>query len=114
FDEKLLDPERPFIEVIHKTFSDWFNFFILFMFNQPKFDQSEFDQAELYQTKFDRTGFYQAELIRKELINSKKLGPEFSEKLHPKAYYTSRPLSSFISKCSSIGSSSKGKNNKKS
>ncbi|CAG8609891.1 498_t:CDS:2 [Rhizophagus irregularis] len=46
--------------------------------------------------------FDQAELIRKELIDSKKFGPEFSEKLHPKAIYTSRSLNSYISKCSSI------------
>ncbi|CAG8543968.1 3583_t:CDS:2 [Rhizophagus irregularis] len=42
------------------------------------------------------------ELIREELIDSKKLGPEFSEKPHPKAIYTSRSLNSYISKCSSI------------
>ncbi|RGB35363.1 kinase-like domain-containing protein [Rhizophagus diaphanus] len=48
----------------------------------------------------------QAELKRKELINSKKLGPKFSEKPHPKAIYTSRPkCSSIFSKCSSINSS---------
>ncbi|CAB4414319.1 unnamed protein product [Rhizophagus irregularis] len=35
------------------------------------------------------------------LIDSKKLSPKFSEKPHPKAIYTSRPLSSYISKCSS-------------
>ncbi|CAB4479621.1 unnamed protein product [Rhizophagus irregularis] len=33
------------------------------------------------------------------------LGPEFAKKSHPKAIYTSRPLSFFISKCSSINSS---------
>ena len=52
----------------------------------------------------------QAELKRKELINSKKLGPKFSGKPHPKAFYTSRLLSSFISKCSSVNFSSKGEN----
>ncbi|CAG8660710.1 18190_t:CDS:2, partial [Rhizophagus irregularis] len=36
------------------------------------------------------------------LIDSKKLGPKFSEKPHPKAIYTSRLLSSYISKCSSM------------
>ncbi|CAB4430580.1 unnamed protein product [Rhizophagus irregularis] len=46
--------------------------------------------------------FNQAELKRNKLINSKKLGPNFSEKSHPKAIYTSRLLSSYISKCSSI------------
>ena len=39
-------------------------------------------------------------------MKSKKLGPEFSEKIHSKAIYTSRRLSFFISKCSSISSSS--------
>ncbi|RGB35847.1 hypothetical protein C1646_814470 [Rhizophagus diaphanus] len=46
--------------------------------------------------------FEQAELKRRELIDSKKLGPSFSEKPHPKAIYTSRSLNSYISKCSSI------------
>ena len=53
--------------------------------------------------------FNQAEEIRLELIKSKMLGPGFNEKPHSKAIYTSRPLSSFISKCSSIDLSSKGK-----
>src|SRR5205814_1602513 len=44
--------------------------------------------------------FEQAEKNRIELIQSKKLGPEFSEKPHPKAIFTSRPLSSLISKSS--------------
>ncbi|CAB4430895.1 unnamed protein product [Rhizophagus irregularis] len=34
------------------------------------------------------------------------IGPEFAEKCHPEAIYTSRPLSDIISKCSSINSSS--------
>jgi hypothetical protein len=42
--------------------------------------------------------FEQAEEKRLELIQLKKLGPEFSEKSHPKAIYTSRALSSLISK----------------
>ncbi|RIA81258.1 hypothetical protein C1645_837293 [Glomus cerebriforme] len=49
----------------------------------------------------------QAKIKRKELINSKKLGPEFAEKPNSEAIYTSRPLSSLISKCSSIYSFSK-------
>ncbi|CAB4402315.1 unnamed protein product [Rhizophagus irregularis] len=44
--------------------------------------------------------FGQAEKKRLELIQLKKLGPEFSEKPHPKAIYTSRALSSLISKSS--------------
>ena len=49
--------------------------------------------------------FNKAELKRSELIDSKKLGPKFAKERHPKAIYTSRLLSSFISKCSSINSS---------
>ena len=44
--------------------------------------------------------FEQAENKRMELIQLKKLGPEFSEKPHPKAIFTSRPLSSITSKSS--------------
>jgi serine/threonine protein kinase len=49
--------------------------------------------------------FDQAELKRKKLIDSKKLGLEFSRNSHPKAIYTSRLLNSYISKCSSRFSS---------
>ncbi|CAB4418339.1 unnamed protein product [Rhizophagus irregularis] len=35
-------------------------------------------------------------------FESKKIGPEFAEKRHLGAIYTSRPLSALISKCSSI------------
>jgi serine/threonine protein kinase len=48
--------------------------------------------------------FKQAEEKRLELIQSKKLGPEFSKKSHSKAIYTSRALSSLISKYSTINS----------
>jgi len=48
-------------------------------------------------------GFDQAEKKRLELISLGKLGPEFIEN-HPKAIYTSRALSSLISKSSSINS----------
>jgi hypothetical protein len=44
--------------------------------------------------------FNQAEAKRKELIQLKKIGPEFSEKRHSEATYTSRPLSYLISECS--------------
>ncbi|CAG8666117.1 6097_t:CDS:2 [Rhizophagus irregularis] len=49
--------------------------------------------------------FVQAEKKRLELIQSKKLGPEFSQKSHPKAIFTSRALSSLISKSLTINSS---------
>ncbi|EXX76856.1 Ssk22p [Rhizophagus irregularis DAOM 197198w] len=48
--------------------------------------------------------FKQAEQKRLELIQLKQLGPEFSEKPHPGAIYTSRPLSSMISNLSSTRS----------
>ncbi|POG70925.1 hypothetical protein GLOIN_2v93132 [Rhizophagus irregularis DAOM 181602=DAOM 197198] len=73
------DPtKRPSISVIESICREWY-----YQFN----DVDQFDQAELK---------------RKKLIDSKKLGPKFSEKSHPKAIYTSRLLSSYISKCSSI------------
>ncbi|CAB4379954.1 unnamed protein product [Rhizophagus irregularis] len=79
------DPKkRPSINEIDDISDKWLDQF------KSKSDQS-------FKNQFD-----QAELIRKELIDSKKLGPEFSEKLHPKAIYTSRSLNSYISKCSSI------------
>ncbi|CAB4430979.1 unnamed protein product [Rhizophagus irregularis] len=52
----------------------------------------------------NKAEFEQAEAKRKSLIESKKIGPEFAEKCHPEAIYTSRPLSALISKCSSINS----------
>ena len=79
------DPEeRPSMIEIRKTFSKW------------------------YHTNQNIELFYQAEMKRRKLIIFENLGPK---KPHPKAIYTSRPLSSFISKCSSI-SSSKGKKKK--
>ncbi|PKY28423.1 kinase-like protein [Rhizophagus irregularis] len=75
------DPkERPCIKDIHDTLVSWY----LLGKNIEQFDQ--------------------AEIKRAELIGSKKLGPEFSEVPHPKAIYTSRSLSPYISECSSISS----------
>jgi hypothetical protein len=76
------DPKkRPFIKDILLTFGDW-------VFRN------------------DGTEFNQAEEKRKKLLESKKIGPEFAEKRHSGAIYTSRPLSALISKCSSIYPSS--------
>ncbi|CAB4382166.1 unnamed protein product [Rhizophagus irregularis] len=49
----------------------------------------------------------QAEKMRLELIRSKKLGPESIEKSHPKTVFTSRALSSLISKSLTLDFSSK-------
>jgi len=77
------DPKkRPSIKKVRNTFGSWF-----------------------YKNK-NKDQFIQADIKRMELIGSKKLGPEFAEKFHSKAIYTSRPLSALISKVSSINSSS--------
>ncbi|CAB4408029.1 unnamed protein product [Rhizophagus irregularis] len=73
------DPEkRPSIKDIRFTFLDW-------VFKDK-------NEAE----------FIQAEEKRKKLIGSKKIGPEFAEKRHSGAIYTSRSLSALISKCLSV------------
>ncbi|CAG8606894.1 1032_t:CDS:2 [Rhizophagus irregularis] len=60
-----------------------------------------------YLCRFDKVEtFKQAEKKRLELIQLKQLGFEFSENPHPKAIFTSRALSSLISKASTINSSS--------
>jgi serine/threonine protein kinase len=61
----------------------------------------------------NKAEFIQAETKRMELIQSKKLGPEFAEKRHSEAIYISRPLSALISKCLSTNSSSISIGNKK-
>ncbi|UZO23875.1 uncharacterized protein OCT59_016204 [Rhizophagus irregularis] len=77
------DPKkRPSIKDIRLTFGRW---------TFKKVNEEEFEQAEAKRMK---------------LIGSKMIGPEFAEKRHPEAIYTSRPLSALISKCSSIYSSS--------
>src|SRR5436305_15210678 len=69
------DPKkRPSIIKVRKTLGSWF-----------------------YKNK-NKEQFDQAEVKRIELIKSKKLGPKFTGKYHPKAIYTNRPLSSLISK----------------
>ncbi|RIA91102.1 hypothetical protein C1645_132733 [Glomus cerebriforme] len=75
--------KRPSIKKIRNTFGSWY-------YKNKNIEQ-----------------FNNAEIKRKELINSKKLGPEFTEKPHPDAIYTSRPLGSLISRFSSINSSLK-------
>ncbi|GBC06414.1 hypothetical protein RclHR1_06810003 [Rhizophagus clarus] len=73
------DPsKRPSMTEITKIFGDWY-------YKQDSVEQ-----------------FEQAERKRLELMQMKQLGPEFCEKPHPGAIFTSRPLSSFISKSSSL------------
>ncbi|RIA93824.1 kinase-like domain-containing protein [Glomus cerebriforme] len=76
------DPkERPSITEIRNTFDNWY-------LKNENVDQ-----------------FNQAEIKRKWLINSRNLGPEFTKRPHSEAIYTSRPLISLLSKCSTICSS---------
>ncbi|PKY50175.1 hypothetical protein RhiirA4_446215 [Rhizophagus irregularis] len=51
--------------------------------------------------------------MRLELIRSKKLGPESIEKTHPKAVFTSRALSSYVSKPLTLNFSSRNSFNLK-
>src|SRR6266480_2184298 len=79
--------KRPFISEIANIINTWaFNFLALyaryFVLDEPK---KQFEQAEEK---------------RIELIKLKKLGPEFSEKPHSKAIFTSRPLNFLIFKSS--------------
>ena len=77
------DPKkRPSMKIVRKTFGKWF-------YKNKKKEQ--FDQAEIR---------------RLELIDSNILGPEFTEEYHLNAIYTSRLLSSLISKVSSNNSTS--------
>ena len=79
------DPKkRPSITEVSKTLDSWSNR------NTKSVEKTQFDQAEEK---------------RLDLIKLNKLIPQVS---HPKAVYTSRTLSFFISKCSSINSFSKG------
>jgi serine/threonine protein kinase len=65
---------------------------------RPTIDEI-FEEPWIYTNKIK-----QAEKKRLELIRLKKIGPEFSEKSHPKAIYTSRALSSIISKSINLSS----------
>jgi serine/threonine protein kinase len=56
--------------------------------------------------------FIQAEAKRCELLRLRKIGPEFAEKCHSGAIYTSRPLSALISECSSTHSTTTSFGNK--
>ena len=84
------DPsKRPFINEIRNTAHTWWAIYQSGYFSLHGIDIID-------------KQFEQAEKRRIELIQSKKLGPEFSEKPHLKAIFTSRALSSLISKYSTI------------
>ncbi|PKC66048.1 hypothetical protein RhiirA1_460253 [Rhizophagus irregularis] len=73
--KRCLNPDpskRPLISEITESFSNWY------------YKNNSVEQ------------FKQAESKRLELIESEQLGPEFSEKSHPGAIYTSRSLNSIL------------------
>jgi serine/threonine protein kinase len=91
------DPEkRPSVDEFYMEFIHWRDSTRVNFINQIDVTETTNNQ------------FVQAEFKRKKLIESKKLGPKFNEKSHPKAIYTSRSLNSYISKYSSINFSSNG------
>jgi serine/threonine protein kinase len=107
---KIIDGERPIIT--DDTPEDFANFIKKCWSSDPKKRPSAKKICENLNLWAnigkDINQFNQAEEIRLQLIKSKLLGPEFSKKPHSKVVYTSRILSSFISKSSSIKSLKQG------
>ncbi|CAB5181223.1 hypothetical protein RhiirA5_435090 [Rhizophagus irregularis] len=94
------DPsKRPTTDEIFGIFSEWCN-------NVYTTTFSICAGKKRFELILTQEALEQAEKKRLELIQLKKLGPEFSEKPHPNAIYTSRALSSLISKSSTIDFSS--------
>jgi hypothetical protein len=104
---KILDGERP--KIMEDTPECYANLMKSCWDPDPKKRPSIKDiWSTFYNWIYDKNNnkiFNQAEAKRKKLIKSKKIGPEFAEKRHSEAIYTSRPLNALISKCSSIYSS---------
>ncbi|PKY21930.1 kinase-like protein [Rhizophagus irregularis] len=104
---KILDGERP--KITEDTPECYANLMKSCWDNDPKKRTTMTEVRKTFGKWFFKNKniepFNQAELKRLELISLKKLGPEFSEKPHPSAIYTSRSLKSIISKCSSKYSS---------
>ncbi|POG67862.1 kinase-like domain-containing protein, partial [Rhizophagus irregularis DAOM 181602=DAOM 197198] len=97
---KILDGERP------KITKDTPEYYVSLMKSCWDPDPKKRPSMSYIQYSFDsfylrdNIDYNQAEAIRKKLIESKKIGPEFAEKWHSEAIYTSRPLSALISKLS--------------
>ncbi|PKY25565.1 kinase-like protein [Rhizophagus irregularis] len=91
--------KRPTTDEIKVIFEEWSSI----IYKTKFFEQAVKKRLE---SKLTQEALEQAEKKRLELIQLKKLGPEFSEKPHPNAIYTSRALSSLIFKSSTIDFSS--------
>jgi hypothetical protein len=102
---KILDGERP--KITEDTPEFYANLMESCWDPDPKKRPSItniFDSFYIFISNDGHKIFDQAEAKRKELIQSKKIGPEFAEKCHSGAIYTSRPLSALISECLSTHS----------
>ncbi|CAB5186428.1 unnamed protein product [Rhizophagus irregularis] len=102
---KIIDGERP--KITDDTPEDFANLMKKCWNSNPNKRPSAKQVCERFDLwlnkEKDPDQFNQAEEIRLELLKSKSIGPESSRK-HSKAIYTSRSLSSFISKFSSTNS----------
>ncbi|RGB36603.1 kinase-like domain-containing protein [Rhizophagus diaphanus] len=88
---KIIDGKRP-----NNTPEDFANLIKKCWNPDPKMRPSATEVCEIFNSwsnmGMDAEYFDQAEEIRLELIKSKMLGPDFNEKSHPKAIYTSRSI----------------------
>ncbi|EXX57402.1 Bck1p [Rhizophagus irregularis DAOM 197198w] len=93
---KIIDGKRP--NITDDTPEDFANLMKRCWNPDPKMRPSATDVCEIFNSwsnmGMDAEYFNQAEEIRLEFIKLKMLGPDFNEKPHPKAIYTSRSLSS--------------------
>ncbi|EXX51410.1 Bck1p [Rhizophagus irregularis DAOM 197198w] len=93
---KIIDGKRP--NITDDTPEDFANLMKRCWNPNPKKRPLATDVCEIFNSwsnmGMDAEYFNQAEELRLELIKSKMLGPDFNEKPHPKAIYTSRSLSS--------------------
>ncbi|PKB96994.1 kinase-like protein, partial [Rhizophagus irregularis] len=91
---KIIDGKRP--NITDDTPEDFANLMKRCWNPDPKKRPLATDVCEIFNSwsnmGMDAEYFNQAEEIRLELIKSKMLGPDFNEKPHPKAIYTSRSI----------------------
>ncbi|GBC47821.2 kinase-like domain-containing protein [Rhizophagus irregularis DAOM 181602=DAOM 197198] len=92
--------KRPDIREVCCTVTKWYQLTSEWVYSGIPFNDPV-DSADSIET------INQAEKMRLELIRSKKLGPESIEKSHPKTVFTSRALSSLISKSLTLDFSSR-------
>ncbi len=97
---EIIDGERP--EITNDTPKCFANLMKKCLDSDPSKRPSITEFCDYWYIWYHYYQLDQAEKTRLELINLGELGPKFNEKPHPKAIYTSRPLKSLITKCSSF------------